>query len=119
MPECPPCRPFTSILTASPWNFSVVKVCFAVTSIPPAQPISISSSSSVSRLRRISPVKKLGSKPKAPVIPVSSSMVKSASILGCGISVLSKILMIAATPKPLSAPKVVPFALTQSPSINI
>ncbi len=34
-------------------------------------------------------------------------------------SELSKIDMIVATPKPLSAPKVVPFAFTQSPSTSI
>ena len=38
---------------------------------------------------------------------------------GCGISVLSKTAIIAATPKPLSAPKVVPLARTQSPSTYI
>ena len=34
-------------------------------------------------------------------------------------SELSKMLIIAATPNPLSAPKVVPFAFTQSPSAYI
>ena len=91
----------------------------AVTSIPPAQPISISSSSSVSRFNKISPVNWPGFKPSAPVIPVSSSMVKSASIAGWAMSLLSKILIMAATPSPLSAPKVVPLAFTQSPSTYI
>ena len=91
----------------------------AVTSIPPAQPIPISSSSSVSKFNRISPFKTPPSKPIAPVIPVSSSIVKSASRLGCSISVEAKTAIIEATPKPLSAPKVVPSAVTQSPWINI
>ena len=55
----------------------------------------------------------------APVIPVSSSIVNSASRAGCSISLLSKIAIILATPKPLSAPSVVPLAFTQSPSTYI
>ena len=42
-------------------------------------------------------------KPIAPVIPVSSSIVNKASIVGCGMSLLSKMAIIVATPKPLSA----------------
>ncbi|MNS57681.1 hypothetical protein D3C72_905770 [compost metagenome] len=56
---------------------------------------------------------------KAPVIPVSSSIVNKASIAGCGISLLSRIAIIVATPSPLSAPSVVPRARTQSPSTYI
>ena len=52
-------------------------------------------------------------------MPVSSSIVNKASIAGCLISVEAKTLIIAATPKPLSAPKVVPWAFTHSPSIFI
>ena len=87
--------------------------------MPPAHPIQISSSSSVSRFNNIFPDKIESDRFKAPVIPVSSSIVNKASIFGCEISLLSKTAIIAATPKPLSAPKVVPLALTQSPSTYI
>ena len=88
-------------------------------SIPPAQPIVNSSSSSESRLSNIFPVNISLFRPLAPVIPLSSSTVNNASIGGWGISVDSKIVIAAATPMPLSAPNVVPFAFTQSPSIII
>ena len=52
-------------------------------------------------------------------MPVSSSIVKNASNAGWAIVVLERTAMIAATPMPLSAPKVVPFAFTQSASMNI
>ena len=55
----------------------------------------------------------------APVIPVSSSTVNRASIAGCAMSVEESTAMIAATPIPLSAPKVVPLALMISPLTNI
>ncbi|MNR11670.1 hypothetical protein D3C85_1279800 [compost metagenome] len=88
-------------------------------SIPPAQPMVSSSSSSVSRFNNIVPDKLEGSNSFAPVIPVSSSIVNKASIAGCTIVEEAKIAIIVATPIPLSAPRVVPFALTQSPSTNI
>ena len=56
---------------------------------------------------------------KAPVMPVSSSIVNNASIAGWGMVSLSKIAIIVATPIPLSAPSVVPFAFIQSLSTNI
>ena len=90
-----------------------------VISTPPAQPIHISSSSSVSRLSKIFPVNIEFERFKAPVIPVSSSIVNNASIFGWEISLLSKTAIIAATPSPLSAPRVVPSALIQSPSTYI
>ena len=73
----------------------------------------------MSKFKSISPVRSPPFKPFAPVIPVSSSMVNKASIAGCWISSLSKTAIIVATPRPLSAPSVVPFALTQSPSTYI
>ena len=86
-------------------------------SIPPAQPILNSSSSSVSKFNNISPFNIPCSNSKAPVIPVSSSMVNNASNVGCSISLLDNKVIILATPIPLSAPNVVSFAVTQSPSI--
>ena len=119
IPECPPCKPLISILKISPFASSKPNFAEAVTSTPPAQPISISSSSSVSRFKRISPFNCPGFRANAPVIPVSSSIVKRASKAGCAMSLLSKMDIIVATPKPLSAPKVVPLARTQSPSTYI
>ena len=81
--------------------------------------MSISSSSSVSIFNKISPVRIPPLRFKAPVIPVSSSIVNKASIAGCLIVVDSKIAIIIATPNPLSAPSVVPLARTQSPSTYI
>ena len=91
----------------------------AVTSIPPAQPIYNSPSSSESRFRRISPFTVPGFNPNAPNIPVSSSLVMRASNGPCFRSLASSTAMMAATPSPLSAPRVVPFAFTQSPSIYV
>ena len=67
----------------------------------------------------MSPFTKPCSKPKAPTMPVSSSIVNKASIGPCFSSLLSSTAMAAATPMPLSAPSVVPFAFTQSPSIMV
>ena len=87
--------------------------------MPPAQPIDNSSSSSVSRLRSISPSNILPSISLAPVIPVSSSMVNNASIAGCSISFDDNVAIIVATPILLSAPRVVPSASIQSPLTRI
>ena len=84
---------------------------------PPAQPTYNSPSSSESRFIRISPLRIFGSRLKAPVIPVSSSIVNSASTGPCSISFDSSTAIAAATPIPLSAPRVVPFAVTHSPSM--
>ncbi len=117
-PECPPFNPFTSILKynilglvgrCSQWNTACV-------SFPPAQPIKISPSSSLSRFNRISPVMKPFSRALAPVRPVSSSTVNRHSIGPCSISSEARIASSAATPIPLSAPSVVPLARSQSPS---
>ena len=53
---------------------------------------------------------------EAPVSPVSSSMVKRNSSGPCATSSLSITASAAATPTPLSAPRVVPSAFSQSPS---
>ncbi|CDD14487.1 uncharacterized protein BN675_02843 [Parabacteroides merdae CAG:48] len=52
----------------------------------------------------------------APVSPVSSSTVKRHSIGPCSISSDARIASSAATPMPLSAPRVVPLARSQFPS---
>ena len=52
-------------------------------------------------------------------MPVSSSFVIKASKGPCLISLDSNTAMIAATPRPSSAPRVVPFARTHSPSIHV
>ena len=78
--------------------------------------MAISVSSSVSKFKRMSPFSIPPLRPKAPVIPVSSSIVNKASMAGWAISLLSKIAIMVATPRPLSAPSVVPLARTQSPS---
>ena len=65
----------------------------------------------------MSPFKVSGLSAKAPNMPVSSSLVIRASSGPCLMSFDSNTAIIAATPKPSSAPKVVPFARTQSPCI--
>ncbi len=52
----------------------------------------------------------------APVSPLSSSMVKSSSRGPCATSSASISASMAATPIPLSAPSVVPCAVSHSPS---
>ena len=80
--------------------------------MPPAHPMLNSSSSSVSRFNNISPSRIPCSNSKAPVIPVSSSIVNNASKGGWITLLLAKRAIIEATPMPLSAPNVVPFAVT-------
>ncbi len=53
-----------------------------------------------------------------PVSPVSSSTVKSASIFPCAMSSAASTAL-RGHPEPLSAPSVVPLALTQSPSMIV
>ena len=91
----------------------------ATVSIPPAQPMKSSPSSSESRLTRYLPVSMPSPRPKAPVRPVSSSTVKSASIAGCSRVLSSNTANAAAIPIPQSAPRVVPLALTHSPSMYV
>ena len=84
IPEWPPFKPFTVIEKAVVFSgiSSSAYLLVAVTSTPPAQPIPISSSSSVSKFNKISPFKTPPSRPIAPVIPVSSSIVNRASMVG-------------------------------------
>ena len=60
-----------------------------------------------------------GFNPNAPYIPVSSSAVIRATNGPCFRVLSSMMAMIAATPIPLSEPKVVPLALTHSPSMYV
>ena len=87
-------------------------------SIPPAQPIKISPSSSESRFSKTVPLIKSGSSANAPVKPVSSSTVIRHSSGPCLISFEVSTAICAAIPIPQSAPKVVPLAFTQPSTIT-
>mmetsp|Transcript_14200 Transcript_14200/g.59408 ORF Transcript_14200/g.59408 Transcript_14200/m.59408 type:complete len:229 (+) Transcript_14200:844-1530(+) len=118
-PEWPPRQPLTDTFSAAAAaNGSVATARFRMLSPPPAQPMYTLPHSSVSRLSIVVAVRSLSaSRPNAPVSPVSSSTVKSASSGGSGASASeSRSASAAATPMPLSAPSVVPTAVTQSPS---
>ena len=119
-PECPPRKPFsvTFMATSSGSVSTSLYSMVAVTSIPPAEPITNLPHVSESRFSRISPCSSPSGSPLAPNIPVSSSAVIRASIGPCFKSLASITAMMAATPSPLSAPKVVLFAFTHSPSIH-
>ncbi len=82
----------------------------------PAQPITSCPCSSLSRFSRILPVIIPGSRPLAPISPCSSSTVRRTSIGPCTRSLSSNTAIPAAHAIPLSAPRVVPLARTQSPS---
>ena len=88
-------------------------------SMPPAQPMKISPSSSESRLTRYLPVSIPSPSSNAPVRPVSSSTVNSASTGPCSTVSSSITASAAAMPIPQSAPSVVPSARTHSPSIRV
>ena len=88
-------------------------------SMPPAQPMKISPSSSESRLMRYLPVSISSPSSKAPVRPVSSSTVKSASTGPCCTAGSIMTASAAAMPMPQSAPSVVPSALTHPPSMCV
>ncbi len=116
-PECPPLQPRSetrkamspaSVSTGSNWKV-------AVPSTPPAHPTYSSPSVSESRLISVFPCRNPPSSANAPYIPVSSSTVKSASNGGCTTFLSAKIAIAVATPIPLSAPSVVPLAVTHSP----
>ena len=87
--------------------------------MPPAQPMNNSPSSSESRFRRYLPVSIPSPSPKAPVSPVSSSTVKSASSGPCCAAGSSSTANAAAMPMPQSAPSVVPSAFTHPPSMRV
>ena len=88
-------------------------------STPPALPITNLPHVSESRLSKMSPLSSPSGRPLAPNIPVSSSAVISPSTGPCFRSLASMTAMMAATPSPLSEPRVVPLAFTQSPSIYV
>ena len=88
-------------------------------SSPPAEPIIISPSCSVSRLSSISPSSSPSGRAFAPIIDVSSSAVMRALSGPCFMFLSSMMAMIAATPIPSSAPRVVLLAYTQSPSMRV
>ena len=90
-----------------------------VASMPPAQPTYSSPSVSLSRLSKYLPFNSPRFRPKAPVMPVSSSVVIRASIGPCLMVLLSSTAMAAATPKPSSAPRVVSQAYTQPSTILV
>ena len=116
-PECPPLQPRIATRKAmSPSSVSTgSKSKVAVVSTPPAQPTYSSPSLSESRLIKVLPFSTPPSRANAPYIPVSSSTVKSASKGGCTTSLSARIAIAVATPIPLSAPRVVPLAVTHSP----
>ena len=64
----------------------------------------------------MSPFSQFGRMPFAPSMPVSSVAVISTSIGPCGMSFDNSTAIPVATPMPLSAPSVVPSAVTHSPS---
>ncbi len=115
MPEWPPCRPVT--VNWKPFMSAgvgmVVYLRSKLASIPPAQPTYISPSVSESRLMRILPFTKPFFNPKAPVMPVSSSMVTRISSGPCFTPGVVTHANAAHTPTPLSAPRVVLLARTQ------
>ena len=126
IPECPPSKPSTRISKSLDCFCDDSRLRGNVISVspPPAQPTYKSPHSSVSRLSIVRPVNPnaSASKSMAPVKPVSSSTVKSASIGGRGLSHASgpssgmeSNARAAATPMPLSAPSVVPYAPIQFP----
>ncbi len=119
-PLCPPRSPCTAMATAAS-SGSVSASLYssvAVTSMPPAEPMTNLPQCSESRLSRMSPCSSPSGRSLAPYMPVSSSAVMSASMGPCLRLLSSMTAMMAATPSPLSAPRVVPRAFTHSPSIH-
>ena len=119
-PLWPPRRFFTVTFTAAS-SASVSTSLYskvAVTSMPPAEPMTNLPQCSESRLSRISPCSWPSGSSLAPNMPVSSSRVMRASMGPCFKVLSSMMAMIEATPRPLSAPSVVPLAFTHSPSIH-
>ena len=119
-PLCPP----RALPTDTRKNFkpdpdrgSVLYENLAVVSIPPAQPIKSSPSSSESRLISTFPVMKPGFRALAPSSPVSSDTVKSASMRPVRRSEV-RTASCAAIPIPQSAPKVVSLAIIHPFSIS-
>mmetsp|Transcript_108281 Transcript_108281/g.334396 ORF Transcript_108281/g.334396 Transcript_108281/m.334396 type:complete len:310 (-) Transcript_108281:327-1256(-) len=119
MPLWPPSKPRTcSSKATAPRGLALRGAWISSMEFPPpAQPTYTLPNSSVSRFSILVAVTILPSSPNAPVRPVSSSTVKSASIGGSLASgPISRTASAAATPTPLSAPSVVPVAFSHSPS---
>ena len=118
LPECPPFSPriFMETGTISCGASSEENGIFIWTFAPPQQLATNTPSSSESRLISLLPFSTEASKFIAPPIPTSSSVVNKHSRGGCSISSASIRASPMATAIPLSAPSVVPSALSQSPS---
>ena len=120
IPECPPFRPATlSLWTLRPELGATRETGrVATVSDPPAQPMVSSPSSSLSRLRSLVAFIHPARNAFAPVSPVSSSTVMRTSRGGWTRSRWERAASAAATPTPLSAPRVVPRARSTSPSFT-
>ena len=116
-PECPPWRPVTwTLKTGASLPRDRGRAQTMSESPPPAQPTKRTPSSSESMLISFRAARKPGFSAIAPVRPVSSSTVKRSSRGPWVTSGSVAIAMAIARPMPLSAPRVVPSALSQSPS---
>ena len=118
MPEWPPRSPPTTRARRTPPAGSACRSRGSPIrlSTPPAQPTVKTPSVSESRFTRSRPVRKPGSRRLAPLRPVSSSTVKRSSSGGWSSASRSASAAARARPAPLSAPRVVPSARSQSPS---
>ncbi len=118
MPEWPPLSPETLSRSATvPARGAAGESRrVQVVSMPPAQPMVSSPSSSLSRLSIIEALSQPPASALAPVMPVSSSVVMSTSSGPCFSSGSASTASAEATPMPLSAPSVVPVARSTSPS---
>src|SRR5271157_3372669 len=116
-PEWPPARPEILMRHASPEGAGRRAILRRATELtPPAQPMQRVSSSSLSRLRKYLDLRSPPGNWQAPVRPLSSSIVNTNSSGPWATVSLSMTASAAATPTPSSAPRVVPSALSQSPS---
>ena len=118
-PEWPPLRPLKATARAAPVSGAGAVPSASVSRVPPppAQPTYRMPSSSESRLMSRRPCTSPPSRRAAPVSPVSSSIVNNSSSGPWGKAVSSITASIAATPTPLSEPRVVPAAVRYSPCI--
>ena len=116
MPEWPPWRPETVRTHLVPALSSMGREPKMSHRAPPAQLTVRTPSSSLSRLMSLRPFRSPQSRASAPSRPISSSAVNTASMGGWGMVPSSSTARIMATATPLSPPRVVPRALTQSPS---
>ena len=115
-PEWPPTRPSTRIISVSPSKASRRNGKRQDTRLPPAQPTVNTPSTSESMFSMVRPCNGDTSSTAAPSIPISSSVVSTASSRGWGISLSSSAARAMATAMPSSLPRVVPRAPTTSPS---